>query len=98
MSLTLRLTPEARHDVAEAIAWFLERSPELPQRFRVALEKAYLGISERPEMHPLVYKRFRRALLQHFPYSIFYIVLETSIVVVGVVHQAQHPSTWKRRA
>jgi toxin ParE1/3/4 len=97
VSLTLRLTPEARHDVAEAIAWFRERSPGLPQRFRVALEKAYLGISERPEMHPLVYKRFRRALLQHFPYSIFYMVLETSIVVVGVVHQAQHPSTWKRR-
>ena len=97
MKRPLRITPEARNDVAAAIDWFREQSPGLPDRFRVALEDAYLAISQHPEMHPLVYKSFRRALLRHFPYSVFYIVLETVVVVIGVVHQAQDPSTWQRR-
>jgi toxin ParE1/3/4 len=95
---TLLVSPEARDDIAEAIDWFRERSPELSARFRLELEETYLRISEHPEIHPLVYRSFRRALLRHFPYSVYYVVHEDAAVVVGVVHQAQHPSTWKRRA
>lgn len=49
-------------------------------------------------MYPVVYKTFRRALLRTFPYSVFYVVEESLILIVGVVHQARDESTWKRRA
>jgi plasmid stabilization system protein ParE len=51
-----------------------------------------------PELYPLVYKDFRRALLHRFPYSVFYVVSAPIVLVVGVVHQARDEETWKRRA
>jgi len=32
------------------------------------------------------------------PYAIFYVIEPEAIVIMGVVHQARHPSTWQRRA
>lgn len=98
MTLRIVVTREARADIAEAIAWFRERSPELPERFRLELERVYSRILDYPEIYPIVYKRFRRALLRKFPYSVFYIVDPATLLIVGVVHQARDESTWKRRA
>ena len=44
-------------------------------------------------MYPLVYRNFRRTLLQRFPYSIFYVVEPSSVLIVGVVQQARDEST-----
>lgn len=49
-------------------------------------------------MYPTVYRRFHRALLRRFPYSVFYLIEPAFILIVGVVHQARDESTWKRRA
>ncbi len=98
MTLQLIVTREARADIAEAIGWFRKRSPELPDRFRVELERVYSRIQDYPEIYPIVYKRFRRALLRKFPYSVFYIVDPAILLIVGVVHQARDESSWKRRA
>jgi plasmid stabilization system protein ParE len=89
---------EARADIAEAVEWFRDRSPELPVRFGVELESVYDSILEHPEMYPVVYRQFHRTLLRRFPYSVFYIVEPSAILIVGVVHQARDESTWKRRA
>jgi toxin ParE1/3/4 len=82
---------EARNDIGEALEFLRERSPVLPSRFRSSLEETYRDIAEYPEMHPLFYRRFRRALLRHFPYSVFYLVDEATLLIVAVIHQAQHP-------
>jgi plasmid stabilization system protein ParE len=89
---------EARADIAEAIAGFRDISPALAARFGVELERVYSNILDYPQMYPAVYKKFRRALLRKFPYSIFYIVHESSVLIIGVVHQSHEESTWKRRA
>ena len=97
MSLPLLISREARSDIVEAIEWLGEQSSELPSRFRQSLEQTYVSILEYPEMYPTIHREFRRALLRHFPYAIFYVVEADAIVIVGVVHQVRHPSTWQRR-
>ena len=98
MTLQLIVSREARADIAEAVAWLRDRSPDLPDRFRAELEGIYESVLEHPEMYPAVYRRFHRALLRKFPYSVFYVVLPDAILIAGVVHQARDESTWKRRA
>jgi toxin ParE1/3/4 len=49
-------------------------------------------------MYPCVYKKFHRALLRKFPYSLFYVIEPEVILIIGVVHQARDESTWKRRS
>lgn len=89
---------EARADIEEAVAWFQEISPRLPARFAIELERIYASILTHPELYPAVYKRFRRALLRRFPYSLFYVIEPEVILIVGVVHQSRDDSTWKRRS
>lgn len=94
----LLVAREAQVDIREAVTWLRGWSEALPDRFRAELERIYSHVVEYPEMYPPVYRRFRRALLRKFPYSVFYIVEDDAIVIMGVVHQARHDSVWKSRA
>lgn len=98
MTPEVLISREARTDISEAIAGFRDISPTLSLRFGAELERIYANAADFPEMYPVVYKTFRRALLRKFPYSVFYIVEESAILIIGVVHQAREESTWKRRA
>ena len=98
MKRELLVSREARDDLAEAIDDFRDISPQLVTRFGVELERVYDCVLEYPQIYPVVYKNFRRGLLRRFPYSVFYIVEESVIVIMGVVHQSRDESTWKRRA
>lgn len=98
MTAEIFISREARADIAAAIEEFREISPALSARFASELERVYSAIMEYPQLYPIVYKGFRRGLLQRFPYSVFYVVEKSLILVVGVVHQARNESTWKRRA
>lgn len=92
------MSREARADIRDAVAGLRDVSPHLAERFQVELERVFANITEYPEIYPVVYKRFRRGLLRKFPYSVFYVIERSLILVVGVVHQARDESTWKRRS
>jgi len=92
------ISREARADIEEASCYLGAISPTLQDRFKAELDRLYAVILEYPEMYPLVYRTSRRALLRRFPYSVFYVIDESLVLVVGVVHQARDESTWKRRA
>lgn len=97
MTFEIIVSREARADIAEAVDGFNDISATLSARFEVELELVYSNACEYPQMYPVVYKNFRRALLRHFPYSVFYVIEKSFILVVGVVHQARDESTWKQR-
>lgn len=98
MTREILVSREAHLDLAEAAGHLGSISPRLAARFTAELERVFTNVAEYPEMYPLVHKNFRRALLCKFPYSVFYIVAESFILIVGVVHQARDESAWKRRA
>lgn len=98
MTLPLIVSREAQDDIAEAVEWFHDISPSLSTRFELELERIYSSIREHPQMYPAVYRKFRRALMQRFPYAIFYVVETFAVLIVGVIHQARDERTWKRRA
>lgn len=93
----LIVSVEARADIERAVAWLREISPELPERFDAELEALLSAILDHPEMYPAVYRRFRRALLRRFPYSVFYVVERSDVLVTAVVHQSRDEAVWKRR-
>lgn len=98
MTAEILISREARDDIAAAIGGFKDISPVLSDRFVAELERVYANVADYPQMYPVVYKNFRRALLRRFPYSVFYVVGNSMILIVGVMHQARDESTWKRRA
>ena len=52
---------------------------------------------EHPELFALAYKTLRRALLQQFPYALYYRVENENIVIFALFHQARDPDLIKQR-
>jgi plasmid stabilization system protein ParE len=94
----LFISVEAAADIHEAVTWLGGISANLPVRFEEELERVYASILDYPKISSSVYKTFRRALLRLFPYSVFYVLDVSVVLIVAVVHQSRDEETWKRRA
>jgi plasmid stabilization system protein ParE len=93
----LRLTPEAELDLDEAHLWYHRQAPRLAVSFLATVNASLASIQRHPEAYALVDLTMRRALVRRFPYSIFYEVETTEIVVYAIFHGARDPHAWKRR-
>jgi toxin ParE1/3/4 len=91
------LLPEAREDVLDVFHRYESERKGLGKVFRAALKGTIEHIQQAPLASPLVYKSLRRALVERFPYAVFYRVEAGAIMVVGVFHGHREPGTWQRR-
>lgn len=98
MTQQLVVSRRAAADIREAVQWLRDIAPSLPARFEAELERVYASILDYPQICPIVYKSFRRALLRRFPYSVFYVLDASVVLIVAVIHQSRDEETWKRRA
>ena len=92
------LVPEARAETLEIFRWYEKQRRGLGVVFRDRLKDAIRRIREAPLAHAPQYRDIRRALVDRFPYAVYYRIMPTAIVVIGVIHGHRHPREWMRRA
>lgn len=99
MTLKVRLTPEARTDIAEAASWYCERSARAADDFLLAISFAFSRIEAQPTAHVVIdaASGARRALLRRFPHRVIYLVDQGQIVVVAVIHRRRDEPAWRER-
>ncbi len=97
--LKLRLLPEARDDLASALAWYAEQGAHLPRVLRTEVKKTLALIQENPRLYAPVLDEVRQATLSRFPYSVLYFEWEghDTVIVLAVFHQARDPEVWEER-
>ena len=96
--IELIVRPAAEADIETALAWYEQRELGLGGRFIDDLRRAVRRVQERPRQFPEVRPGARRALLQRFPYALYFVLRdESSAALVAVLHQRRQPATWKRR-
>lgn len=88
---------EARAEAVEAFRWYEKERRGLGKVFRGRLNDTIRRIRATPVAYPLQYRDLRRALVEQFPYAVFYRALEDRVVVVGVIHGKRDPVVWQRR-
>lgn len=93
----LRVRALARHEIDEAFDWYAARSHIAALGFLAALDEALLSIGRAPEQHLVIRGLLRRALLNGYPYAVYYKAFPAVISVVGVIHGHRHPQVWLRR-
>ena len=86
----------AETDIRDAALWYESRQPGLGSEFTLRIDALIERIAQYPLQFPEIESGVRRALLQRFPYAIYFVVA-TSPVVIAVLHQRRHPDTWKPR-
>ena len=98
MSFELDVWPETQDDIADAAAWYGDKSPGLGLQFLDMVEKSLGHVASKPKRFPSVHGDTRRALLQRFPYGLFFFIDGPYIrVVVACLHVRQDPDTWQLR-
>lgn len=91
--------PEAEEEIAASVRWYERRRLGLGLEFVAALDRTLTRIAENPREFQEWPDdtRYRRAILDRFPYLVFFEIRGTEIEVVAVAHAKQEPGYWRER-
>jgi plasmid stabilization system protein ParE len=95
MSRLLVLEPEAEAEIFNAAEWYEKRNPVACAAFLRAIDRTIFLIQDHTEQYQVVYHETRRALVDGFPYAIFYKVTDREIIIVSCFHTSRNPSAWR---
>ena len=90
---------EAEVDITDAAIWYHNEQPGLGQEFLGEIESVIAKAAENPFRFQCLRRKpeVRRALMDRFPYRVFFVRRPGSIVVFRVLHGARHDREWKRK-
>ena len=97
MTPRLVFRPQAEAELLDAQRWYEKQRPELGQAFAAAVDSALTGILQNPLAYPRVHGETRRALVQRFPYGIYFRAIANEVVVLAVMHGRRLPRRWQSR-
>jgi toxin ParE1/3/4 len=97
MNYEIRLMEEAEKDLYEAATWYENRRNDLGMDFLDAVSSTFAKISSNPNLFPTVHRGTHRALLEKFPYGVFFVVRGSVVDVVAVFHASRNPNVWRAR-
>jgi toxin ParE1/3/4 len=96
-SARLTADPRAELDVVAAFEWYDRQRTGLGAQFLRDLRATYRRIAESPLRYHDLQSGIRRALLQRFPYAVYFFVDDGRVVVLAVLHASRDPAEWQRR-
>lgn len=97
MIRAIALRREAQQEFDEAFDWYEGRRPGLGRQFAERIQEVLDRIAANPEMHAVVYKNARNAIVRRFPYSVFYQIEPKEIIVLAIFHGKRNPRIWQDR-
>ena len=89
--MKLRYTDKAKDDVELSFAWYERQRRGLGFEFLDCVENAVKSIQENPKIYRTYYSAFRGCTIRRFPFSVFYTIENTEIVVHSVFDNRQDP-------
>jgi toxin ParE1/3/4 len=93
----LILLPRAEVDVFDAAIWYETQREGLGQEFMGDFDHLVSRIRNSPFQFPALESDARRAMLDRFPYGVFFLVEDETVVVFAVLHLHREPGAWRSR-
>jgi toxin ParE1/3/4 len=93
----IRLRLEAEVELFEASLWYETESEALGFEFDSEVNRALGRVAESPNQFPVLGRDIRRAIVDGFPYGVFFVDFDDEISVIGIIHLHRDPETWKSR-
>lgn len=97
MPYQLRIRKEAEDDLHGAYKYYEQGRQGLGQDFLLCVEESLSKIVRNPQHYPVIHKNIHRTLVKRFPFGIFFIVKNKTIVILAVIHGSRNPKKWKTR-
>jgi hypothetical protein len=95
----LRYTHWVEEDLLEVLSWYDGKSPRLGDKFREDVDRALDTIEASPERFAFAHDALnvRYLKLRHFPYIVYYQMLDATPLLFAIVHGASDPQKWMGR-
>lgn len=97
MKRQLIIRPEAESEMTDAFDWYEEYVPGLGSELLLTANTTFESILHNPEQFPIIHDTVRRALLQRFPYGVYFVLEPEQIVVIAFFHGKRNPKRWQER-
>jgi plasmid stabilization system protein ParE len=88
---SVQLRIKAIDDVSRIRTWYREIDPLLEDGFIHALNVGLDRIEAHPFGYQVVYRNSRRVILDKFPYGIYYLIRDATVIVLAVIHHKRNP-------
>ena len=95
--MRVRLDLAAKQEIRQAALFYEDCRDGLGQEFLDAIESAFDQIQQHPTVWRALKGRFRRYLLQQFPYGVIYAPEGEVSYVAAVMHLERKPGYWVSR-
>ena len=89
--------PEVYDDIKIAYDWYESQRVGLGEDFLLTLEESYVKITRTPKAYQDIYKTVRRKLVRRFPYGVYFVMKEDTVIVLAVLHTKREPLEWQAR-
>jgi len=93
----VEFNPNARQEIANSFDWYESREIGLGDQFLGALDDCIRQIQLHPDLSPIAFKNYRRALLARFPFAIFYRINSSTLTMYAVFHCSKNPLRLSKR-
>ena len=94
--MKVRLLDEAENDLRDGYAFYERQNHGLGRYFLKVLRKALRALGHLGGVHQIEYGCFR-AIPPHFPFKIFYVIEDGTVVVVAIIDSRRQPERIRRR-
>lgn len=85
--MDIQITRDARLDIIESLAYYGKIGKDQAILFRNTIQNTIDNLGVFPEMYPITYKNYRRALLRTHSHAIYYVIEKNAIIVKAVLPQ-----------
>ena len=92
-----RFTDAASADVREARAFYGKKRREARIGFNRELRRAAALLREHPEAGKAVGRIAREFVMDVYPYSVIYYIVEDELVIAALYHHSRDPEFWHDR-
>ena len=97
MSVTVRVRSAAQRNLRDAARWYETQQSSLGSEFVEEVRGTFHRIAENPYQFQEIYRRTRRALIERFPFGVFFLLSGETAVVIAIMHTSRDPERWQIR-
>ncbi len=97
MAFNLIVRLEAEQDLSAGFQWYEGRRTGLGHDFLLQVDAGFRFLERTPLIFPEIYRGIRRHLIKRFPFKIYYLVEETTVVILAVVYGGRDPQWIRKR-
>jgi plasmid stabilization system protein ParE len=89
----IRITKRAKNNISSSFNWYEEQREGLGSEFVLSVEACLQTLQRNPFAYRIRFlNSIRGAILQRFPFLVYYIIEDLTIVILAVLHFKQNQS------